>query len=423
MSVYGNIRTMSLPDLLQWASVNKKTGVLELERNKICTRISFRNGRIVACSSDDPPSRLGQFLLSRGKITKEQLRQALSRQERTGQNLGMILQEMSLLTREEIEIQVAAKAEENIYGLFDWTDAVFRFHEDAASDSFIIEVDLSVQYVVLRGIQRFDDLQRIRDAFNSSGIVLARTKRPTPSEIVASPMAKRVLESVNGSRTLAEILLHAHASEFLVAKFLYALYKKGIVTIAEVRPVDPNSRTLLDTAPPQAVESTQVPTEGAAGPSGIPVIGESADPNRQIETVLQHMAGGDYAAALEILNGYYQNHSDDKQLRQLLLKAEAGYLDQARSDKFEPTKIPVPLKGAADPTQTNLKPTELFLLTMLDGKSDIKSIMWVAPLREVDVLKALQRMLDEGLIELRDAREDQAGPEDREVRSVQWSPV
>jgi len=49
--------------------------------HKICKRIAFRDGRIVACSSDDPPSRLGQFLLSRGKITKDQLRDALARQK------------------------------------------------------------------------------------------------------------------------------------------------------------------------------------------------------------------------------------------------------------------------------------------------------------------------------------------------------
>ena len=235
MSVYGNLRSMSLPDLLQWASVNKKTGVLELERNKICKRISFRNGRIVACSSDDPPSRLGQFLLSRGKVTKEQLREALARQESTGENLGMIFQEMGVLTHTDVEAHVAAKAEENIYGLFDWTDAVFRFHEDAAHDPFIIEVDLAVQDVVLKGIQRFDDLQRLRDVFTSSGIVLARSDKPTPPEVGTSAMAKRVLESVNGKRTLAEILLHAHASEFLVLKFLYSLLRNGVVQITEVR--------------------------------------------------------------------------------------------------------------------------------------------------------------------------------------------
>ena len=181
MSVYGNVRTMSLPDLLQWASVNNKTGVLELERNQICKRISFRGGRIVACSSDDPPSRLGQFLLSRGKVTKEQLREALTKQETSSKNLGLIFQDMGILTREDIEAHVAAKAEENIYGLFDWADAEFRFHENAGHDPFIIEVNLGVQDVVLHGIQRYDELQRIRDVFSSSGIVLQRSDKATPT--------------------------------------------------------------------------------------------------------------------------------------------------------------------------------------------------------------------------------------------------
>jgi len=423
MSVYGNLRSMSLPDLLQWASVNKKTGVLELERNKICKRISFRNGRIVACSSDDPPSRLGQFLLSRGKVTKEQLREALARQESTGENLGMIFQEMGVLTHTDVEAHVAAKAEENIYGLFDWTDAVFRFHEDAAHDPFIIEVDLAVQDVVLKGIQRFDDLQRLRDVFTSSGIVLARSDKPTPPEVGTSAMAKRVLESVNGKRTLAEILLHAHASEFLVLKFLYSLLRNGVVQITEVRQADPNSRTVLDTAESEVVETPSVETAAEKQVPDTPVVEVPAE-KRDPETALQYMAHGDYAVALDILNECYRAQPDDNHLRQLVLKAESGYLEKARAELFSPTTIPVPLSAAVDVTSTNLKPTELFLLSMLDGKSDIKALVWVAPLREVDVLKALQRMLDEGLIELHDPQKaSQPDAPEGQVPSVQWSPL
>jgi len=108
MPVYGDLNTMSLSDLLQWASMNRKTGVLELERNKICRRIEFRNGWIGACSSDDPPARIGQFLLSRGKISEQQLQDALSRQEVMGQNLGMILLEMGAITQQELKRQIAA---------------------------------------------------------------------------------------------------------------------------------------------------------------------------------------------------------------------------------------------------------------------------------------------------------------------------
>jgi hypothetical protein len=423
MSVYGNVRTMSLPDLLQWASVNKKTGVLELEHNQICKRISFRDGRIVACSSDDPPSRLGQFLLSRGKVTKEQLREALTKQETSSKNLGLIFQDMGILTRDDIEAHVAAKAEETIYGLFDWADAEFRFHENAGHDPFIIEVELGVQDVVLHGIQRFDELQRIRDVFSSSGIVLTRTDKPTPDEIVSSPMARRVLASVDGRRTLAEILLHAHASEFLVLKFLYTLLRKGIVSITEVREADVHSRTLLDIAELESTELVANDTERLNPPVMTDQQGP-AEGKRDVETALQCMARGDYERALDILNELYKAEPDDLRLRQLVLKTEAGFLQNAKAQAFGPAKIPVPLEAAADPASANLKPTDQFLLTMLDGKADIKSIVWLAPLREVDVLQALQRMVDAGLIELRDPGDAAPAEEDgAEPRNVQWSPV
>lgn len=429
MPVYGTIRTMSLPDLLQWASVNKMTGVLELERNKICKRIAFRAGRIVACSSDDPPSRLGQFLMSRGKITKEQLRAALARQEVTGQNLGRIMVELGMLTHDEVEAHVAAKAEENIYGLFDWTDAVFRFDEQAGKDPFIIEVDLSVPDVVMKGIQRFDDLNRIRDAFTSSGIVLKRTDKPTPPEVTGSAMARRVLESVDGRRTLAEILLHAHASEYLVLKFLCTLLRKGIVSIIEVRENDLNSRTLLDAAPeePLALEAlapalVNADHDFAAPETAIPLARGGIDP----EAALAHMAAGDPATAMDILNDCYRSRPDDNHLRQLLLRAEAQFLEQARAGMLSTSRVPVPREGAA--AQAGLHPTEAFLLTMLDGKSDIKSILWLAPLREVDVMKGLQRLYRRGLIELRDPvsqadTEPRPGDGEPSVPSVQWSPI
>ena len=176
MSMYGNLSTMSLPDLLNWASLNRQTGILELERNKICKRIGFREGRIVACSSDDPPALLGQFLLSRGKIDGQTLRESLARQEQCGQNLGLILEEMGALTHDELQSQVAAKAEENIYGLFDWTDAVFRFLENAPLDPYTIEVNLSVEDIMMRGAQRHDELERIRKIFSVAGVAVSQQR-------------------------------------------------------------------------------------------------------------------------------------------------------------------------------------------------------------------------------------------------------
>ena len=80
--------------MAQWVAANEKTGMLELERNKIRKQIYFRSGRIVGCSSDDPSTRIGQFLISRGKISERTLQYALEQQKQNGRGVTDILVEM-----------------------------------------------------------------------------------------------------------------------------------------------------------------------------------------------------------------------------------------------------------------------------------------------------------------------------------------
>ncbi len=416
MSVYGYLHTMSLPDLLQWASVNKKSGLLEIERNKIAKRISFLDGRIVACSSDDPSSRLGQFLLSRGKISQVQLRQALAQQERTGQNLGVIFQEMGALTREELEAQVAEKAEENIFGLFDWPDAVFRYCQNAPHDPWQIEISLNVEDVLLRGLQRHDELQRTRRVFKHSGVVLQRSTRPAPPGMASNAIAKRILESVDGERTLAEILLHAHASEFLVVKFLFTLFRSGIVSIKEERDPDPDAQTILDSV---ELES-ELPAKGSTL-GGEERIAESEETDRRVEMAMQRIAAGDFIEAIEILNVVYRANPSDNHLRELITKAEAGFLRAARAGELRMARVPVAVQGpASEAAGASLQPSELFLLSTIDGQTSIQSLVWVAPMREVDVMLGLHRLVAAGVVRLTDPPETPAGPTKRGVPKVQW---
>jgi hypothetical protein len=439
MAMTGNLDTMSLADLLVWASENGKTGVLELERNRICRRIAFEAGRIVACSSDDPPSRLGQFLLSRGKITREILRDALARQEQDGQPLGAILRGMGALTDDEIEKLVREKAEENIYGLFEWPGAVFRFEQDEAPDPWAIAVDLEIEEVLRKGARRHEELERIRTVLRSPGVVLARTSRPTPPEVQVSPMAARILETVNGERTLAEVLLHAHASEFLVIKFLYNLHQRGVIEITGERAVETEGPTLLETETEQQrapVSEEDLIVVGEVDAQSIPQAESTGEPPRldeddeasrhhpelsaEIQLAQQLTSSGDHDAALQVLKGCYRTNPGDGYLRHLILKAESAYLDQARQDDLSPSKIPVPIQSLDSLTETNPQPTELYLIDLIDGKTNIKSILWVAPMREVDIFLALQRMRQKRLIELRDP-DELVGTGEGGPKAVQWA--
>jgi hypothetical protein len=117
---------------------------------------------------------------------------------------------------------------------FDWDDAEFRFAEGETGDPNIFAVNMRVEDILLRGAQRWDEMQRFRTVFNDPGIVLSRTSRKAPAEVFRNRMARRIFESINGERTVAEILLHAHGSEYLVTKFLYELFRAGVAEVGSL---------------------------------------------------------------------------------------------------------------------------------------------------------------------------------------------
>ena len=102
MSLSGTFSTMALPELLQWLGNSGKTGTLEVERNKVIKQIVFRDGCVIACSTDEKTELLGNFLLARGKISEEVLRQALSEHETKRKHLGEVLVELGAVGREEL---------------------------------------------------------------------------------------------------------------------------------------------------------------------------------------------------------------------------------------------------------------------------------------------------------------------------------
>jgi len=91
MSVSGNLKTMLPGDLLQWLSLGQKTGTLLVSNKGVEKKIFFGNGRVISSASNDPREYLGQFLMSHGYITEEELMKAMEVQQQSRILLGKIL--------------------------------------------------------------------------------------------------------------------------------------------------------------------------------------------------------------------------------------------------------------------------------------------------------------------------------------------
>lgn len=401
MPISGDIETMPVVELLQWAGVNRKTGVLELERKKIRKRIILRDGRIVGCSSDDPTTRLGQLLISSGKISRQTLADALRQQAETGQTVPDILVETGAVTRDEVIRQVHEQAEETICGMFAWDDAVFTFRAGGEPDRHSIEVDLSIEHTLLEGARRQDDLQRFREVFSSSGIVLGRTERPLPTDLEEDVTLSRILELLDKKRTLAEVLLQAHVSEYRALSLLYELHRSGNVEVVAERRLD-NRHDMPRLELPHLGDVSESPDIEAAidqmleWPTGSP---DPAELQMLVRVASQRIDAGDHESALAILETCYAAQPADEAVQRQLRRAEASYVDSVGKELLFP-EATLSKSDSSDPASTNLTPIETTLLGLIDGRTTIESILSMAPLRQFQVMWTLQRLLKKGLIRL-----------------------
>jgi hypothetical protein len=356
-------------EIFQWLGGARRTGTLEVEHERVIRRIHFRDGMIRSCGSDYAPTLLGQYLLSRGRIDESELRAALAQQEGSGRKLGEILVGMGRVTVEDVDRFVAAKVEETIYGLFNLEDGVFRFEPGTEPPAGSIETELTVEHVLLRGATREDEMRRLREFIPDDDVILESTGIALPSAVAASVASRSILDLVDGRRTVREIVLRAHAPEFLALRLLAGLVRTEVLRV---------------TARSAAVVSRPVEA---------PVFREGIEAEARLRLDAEDPEG-----ALRILEEAGEADPADWALRELRDDAESACFAQLFGRVLGPRRIP----NVVSP-KTSCTAEESFLLSLIDGKNDVRALVWLAPMRAVAVVRALKSLVDSGAVELRDA--------------------
>jgi hypothetical protein len=362
----GDLRTMPLPDILQWIEAGRKTGTLEVRRRSIEKRIVFNEGRIHSSSSNDPRESLGQFLVRDAQLTEEQLFKGLLRQEAEHRLLGSILVTDGVVTEEQLRATLSRKAEETIYDIFLWPEGHFEFHEGELPYDVLVHLDLDIREVVFEGVRRVDDWARMRAVFPSNRIVLRRCET---TEAPTDALERQALELVAAGKSMAEICLELRRSEYETAVVLFELKARDLIaidhTLDEPRAQDPigAANELLALAYARLQERRYDAAE------------------RAYHDVL----------ALDRLN---QNAK-----KGLLALAEARQRDHATRN-VPLDKVPRLNRALADLTHEKLDPQEGFVLSRINGQWDVRSILKLCPLPEEEVVLIFSRLLDRGVIVL-----------------------
>jgi hypothetical protein len=361
---------MQVSDLLQYLASNQATGTLVVTHDDVDISIYFRGGAIISSASTKPTLFLGHFLVSHGFISEEELATAMARQDISRSLLGKILVDQGSLTAPELERMLRLKAEETIYELFTWSDGEFRFNDDELPDYEMIPLAISVSKLILEGLERLYEWDKIQQLIPSLQAVPVSVCDLVEGGAELDEGDRSILAAVNDDRSIEEICLHSHASEYRVCSLLIGLVEESKLKLVRPRMVAPAASAVATSADDLATQAKTCFDDG------------------DLESALRFAQA---AASLEPDNRVIEAEVNrvKNELRQRI--AAAGISAQA---------VPHLEVAAAQLTTMSLSPQEGFILSRINGSITVSAIVKISPMSELEANLMIWKLLKSELIRL-----------------------
>jgi hypothetical protein len=366
----GSFAMMPLQDLVEFLARRRATGTLTCERGTVRKAVQMRAGDAVGAASNDPREFLGQLLINFGHISEEQLAKAFQTQEETKVRLGKVLVMVGLASPQTIREVLAIKIRETLLDAFVWDSGVF--HVDDVPPETADELDVAIPLVDIGREAEFRATawEAFRAQFPSGAATLILDESKLPKEISEESVDGRLIMLAIEGKTIDEIGLALHATDFHLYQRLYALAKQGWLTSA-----------IIGTAPAR------------------PHV-EMVAANDLVAQARVHLGAGRWEEAETAAARAVDLSPPLEVARSLLADAQRGLAQQLRARLLEPPRVPALRLRSHEVGLLRLSSAEKYLLSRCDGTRDLRRIAQVAPLRELEVLKAFKKFVDGQIVEL-----------------------
>lgn len=360
---------MPVPELLQLLATGQATGTLVVGNGVVERKVYFRGGQIIAAGSSDPREYLGHFLVSHGFISEAQLSAAMAQQELTRVLLGKILVDQGLISIGDLESMLELKSREGIYDLFTWRDGEFRFIDGQLPAYEMVPLSIAVTNLTLDAMERLDEWDAIRKLIPSDETVPVMVGELSDASGLSSG-ERAVVAAVDDNRSVAEICLHTHSSEYFVSSVLRRLAEDGRLKV--VRP-----RALQAVEPVRAADSATLAAQA-----------------------WKHFRRGDYQRAMRHARAAATLEPDNAEVRKDVSNLQNALRETLEAEGVKLDRVPKLLVHISQLTSLNLSPEEGFILTRIDGSSTVGAILKVTPVATLDAMLVFYRLTQAGHIGL-----------------------
>lgn len=229
MAIKGSLKEASLADVIQLLYLGRRTGCLAVNDRQNLGHIYFDEGKVAYASIVNRRDRLGDLLIRSGRITSEQLRDAIDRQSADReQRLGEILLGLGALTRQELDDYMRLQIEEAVYYLFTWTSGTFNFEAGVRPDVQDFVVRINPEWLLLEGARRVDEWSLIEKKIPSFDLIFTVDQaRVEAAEAPLSEVEQQMIPLLDGTRDVQQLVDATGLNEFSVGQAIYSLITAG----------------------------------------------------------------------------------------------------------------------------------------------------------------------------------------------------
>ena len=363
-TLQGELEVLPLAELVPLLASCDATGTLTVERGARKRTFEIIHGQVVSAASTDPREYLGQFLVDHGLLTGSAAASAFWFQEATHVMLGRLLPMRGLLDEARVREALTMRIRETFLDCYRWMHGAVRFVPAEQLQPKWVEVKVRLTDLDRDARARQKEWHEIAQLFPSTEVKLALTPPETPRQRGAlQPGEEEILELARKGSTVAAVLAAFRDGEYAGYRRLMGLVKKGHL------------------APDRA--SLTLPSRDTRG------LLEAA---RELLEAGQPAEAWAYAALLV-------DRGPSKAAARLMKDAELALALKLADSLLNLEGTPRLRVGSRELARLDLPPSELYLLMRLSATRSLREAVRNAPMGELEALKAMERFVENGIIE------------------------
>ena len=237
MPLSGNFETFNLNSIFQLLSNEQKTGVLKVKNEEKEIRIFLKDGEIIYATGSQENERLGHFLKSSGIVSEEQLQAALTKSKAEKKAVGQILVEQGIVTSPKLRKVIRRQIEQMIFNLFLWDKGEYEYNDAAINVKGMVVAKINVVSLLLEASRRIDEISIFRKHITDDALTYRPAGRVSrEGEITLSSAELKILDLIDGRRSIRQVLRDSGFDEYSAYKNLYSLLSSGLIEPGEDNP-------------------------------------------------------------------------------------------------------------------------------------------------------------------------------------------